>query len=160
MRTVDLQPLEALLPEGLPEVMREIATFHYQVLMDYPALREAGDDGAEIALRQWPDHCAEIALRQTLMLSDEFGGTYMPKGVVFRLTPRNRAMCSEFRGDYKVLARKYRLSEVQVRNIVDRWQKERFMARQEPLRDGTGAIAFPLQEQQGDLLAGVGADHG
>ena len=67
-----------------------------------------------------------------LRLSSVIGGgqVYWPKAVAYHLSPRNAQMCAEFRGDYKVLARKYKLTETQVRNIVDGWQDERFMARQ------------------------------
>lgn len=42
-------------------------------------------------------------------------------------------MCSEFRGDYKVLARKYDLTEVRVLQIVDAWQRAQYLSRQQGL---------------------------
>lgn len=114
----DLSPLQSVLPEGLPDMLREVAEYLYM------ELRQAAGDALD------EPRCADLAVSQMLRLSDEFGGVYLPKGVVFRLTPRNRQMCEEFRGDYVTLARKYRLSVQQVRNTVDRWQRERFMARQ------------------------------
>jgi Mor family transcriptional regulator len=42
-------------------------------------------------------------------------------------------MCAEFRGDYQVLARKYNLTEMRVRQIVDSWQRAQFLARQQGL---------------------------
>lgn len=40
-------------------------------------------------------------------------------------------MCGEFRGDnYDFLARKYGLTEMRVRQIVNDWQKEQFRVRQ------------------------------
>lgn len=118
---IDLKPLHAVLPEGLPDVLREMAEFLFMELAecDVPA-----------ALQLSAEDRAALAWCQTMRVSDEFGGTYVPKGVVFRLTPRNREMCSKFRGDYRVLARQYGLSEQQVRNIVNRWQREQFLARQ------------------------------
>lgn len=121
MATVDLKPLHAALPEGLPDVLREMAEFLFM---------ELAESSVPAAQQLSPDDRATLAWCQTMRLSDEFGGTYVPKGVVFRLTPRNRQMCAEFRGDYRVLARKYKMSEQQVRNIVDRWQRLQFLARQ------------------------------
>ena len=116
---IDLAPLHVVLPEGLPETLRELAEYLFMEVM-------ACNDTLKLA----PTDVAALAWRQTMCLSDEFGGTYLPKGVRYRLTPRNREMCERFRGDYRVLARFYKMSEQQVRNIVDRWQRERFLGRQ------------------------------
>lgn len=118
-KAADLKPLEAILPADFHEVLYEIASWLYLQLieeqLDVPA-----------------DRLAMVALRQAERLSDEMGGSsvYIAKGVSYRLTPRNREMCGKFRGDYKVLAREYKLSEQQVRNIVDAWQREQFAQRQ------------------------------
>lgn len=118
-----LAPLRAVLPVGFPSTLTEIAQQLYLQLLE-EALFEQSPDRAHLL--------ATIALRQVDRLSAELGGAamYVQKGTSYRLTPRNRAMCAEFRGDYKVLARKYRLSEQQVRTIVDSWQREEFARRQ------------------------------
>lgn len=117
--TTDLKPLEAIVPPDFHEALHEIASWLYLQLVDE-------------ALGLPSDKLAAVALRQAERLSDEMGGSsvYIAKGVSYRLTPRNREMCERFRGDYKVLARAYKLSEQQVRNIVDAWQREQFAARQ------------------------------
>ena len=119
----DLAPLRAILPLGFPAAMVEIAEQLYLQLLDEPLALDRADREHAMAV---------TAFRQVERLSKELGGgnLYLHKGVGFRLSPRNRQMCEEFRGDYKVLARKYKLSEQQVRNIVDTWQRERFAQRQ------------------------------
>lgn len=58
---------------------------------------------------------------------------YLAKGVTAHLSVRDRKMCGEFRGDYKLLARKYNLTEMRVRQIVDAWQRAQFLNRQRGL---------------------------
>jgi Mor family transcriptional regulator len=57
----------------------------------------------------------------------------MAKGITVHLSARDRKMCAEFRGDYKVLARKYNLTEVRVRQIVDSFQRAQYLSRQQGL---------------------------
>lgn len=116
MAAIDLSPLHGLLPDRLPDVLREMAEFLYMELVASGALSAHSIPDSDKAALAW---------NQTMRLSDEFGGTYVPKGVLSRLTPRNRQMVAEFNGDYKALARKYKMSEQQVRNIVDRARRER-----------------------------------
>jgi Mor family transcriptional regulator len=79
--------------------------------------------------------CAHMAMAQLQTLADTMGGEalYLAKGVTVHLSARDRKMCTEFRGDYKVLARKYNLTEMRVRQIVDRFQREQFLNRQQGL---------------------------
>ena len=39
-------------------------------------------------------------------------------------------MCRKFRGDYRVLALEFGLTEMRVRQIVDAWQREQYAQRQ------------------------------
>jgi Mor family transcriptional regulator len=116
----DLQPLHDVLPPGLPDTLREIAEWLYlEAVAHLPTLTR--------------DQLAAVALAQAERLSDEMGGTsvYLHRGRTYRLTPRNIEMCRAFKGDnYRALARRYKLSEQQVRNIVDRWQHDEFMRKQ------------------------------
>jgi len=118
-----LAPLHAIFPLGFPAALCEIAEQLYLQLMD----EHLGADSADRA-----HVLASIAMRQVERLSSALGGgnLYVHKGISYRLTPRNRQMCAEFRGDYKALARKYKLSEQQVRNIVDVWQHGEFKKKQ------------------------------
>lgn len=122
----DLAPVAAVLDPAYPELLREATEILFLQLVD----EEASPPDEPRSLR-----LAQIALAQVERLSEVIGGgaPYWPKAVRFRLTPRNRQMCSEFRGDYKPLARKYKLTEQQVRNIVDEWQREQFARKQSPL---------------------------
>ncbi len=129
----ELQVLEAMLPEGLTPDIRCVAfcLFEAPVLADprcgqHPTQNEWGDQ-----LTAW----ASLALMQLQHLANEKGGVvmYLAKGVTAHLSARDRKMCAEFRGDYKLLARKYNLTEMRVRQIVDAWQRAQFLGRQQGL---------------------------
>lgn len=124
--SADLAPVHAVLDPAYPDILREATEILYLQLVE----EEGTAPDAERALR-----LAHIAFAQVERLCDVIGGgaPYWPKAVRFRLSPRNRKMCSEFRGDYKPLARKYKLTEQQVRNIVDAWQDEEFGRKQSTL---------------------------
>lgn len=128
----ELAVLEALLPPGLTPDMADVARhlFAAPVLLDARCGRlPDGDWGRQ--LQAW----ANLAMAQLQHLCNGMGGTalYLAKGVAVQLSARDREMCAEFRGDYKVLARKYGLTEMRVRQIVDTWQRERFLTRQQGL---------------------------
>ncbi len=119
----DVEPLNRQLDVGYPERLREIATSLYAELLERVELVDALGRPA----------LADLAIAQTERLSADFGGhtMYMHKGVSYRLTPRNQQMCAEFRGDnYAELADRYELTEMRVRQIVDSWRREQFLARQ------------------------------
>lgn len=114
--------LDAVLDEAYPERLREVAYHLYASLLRTDALRSLERSAL-----------AEMALRQTERLSQEMGGGnfYMHKGLAFRLTQRDREMCSKFNGrNYHQLAREYDLSEMRIRQIIDEWQREEFARRQ------------------------------
>ena len=121
--TEDLSAVAQIMDPSYPDGLREVTELLFLELVQ--AEPSTPDQARSIAL-------AQLALRQTERLSVELGGTnfYMHKATSYRLSPRNRQMCAEFRGDYKLLARKYKLTEQQVRNIVDAWQREQFARRQ------------------------------
>jgi len=129
----ELAVLENMLPPGLTPDMKDVAgcLFTALVLQDERAGRTAVR-GPWLELLQ---ALARAALAQLQYLCDHKGGApvYLAKGVAVHLSARDRAMCAEFRGDYRVLARKYKLTEMRVRQIVDAWQRERFLARQQGL---------------------------
>lgn len=119
----DLAPVHALMGDDFPELLREAGEALYLELAEHDSLAEKKERQVELA---------RLALAQVARLTDLFGGTqpYWPSGKYFVMSERNLQICAEFRGDYTVLARKYNLSEIQVRNIVDGWQKKKFMAQQ------------------------------
>lgn len=129
----EMAVLEGLQPEGLTPDMQALLAclFSALVLQDERAGRTPVQD-------QWLrllQALARAALAQLQRLADEMGGApiYLAKGLTAHLSARDREMCAEFRGDYKVLARKYSLTEMRVRQIVDAWQRERYLARQRGL---------------------------
>lgn len=123
--------LDALLPPGLTEEMRDVAycLFEALALQDARTGTVAPDDAWLFVLRSMA-HAAVVQLQH---LAREKGGQaiYLAKGVAAFLTARDREMCSKFRGDnYKRLASEYGLTEMRVRQIVDAWQREQFLRRQ------------------------------
>ena len=129
----ELAVLEAMLPDGLTPDMRGVAQCLFTALaLQDPRVGQAQPMGAWLAMLQ---AMAQAVLVQLQCLCTEMGGAaiYLAKGVAVHLSARDRKMCSEFRGDYKVLARKHGLTEMRVRQIVDAWQRERYLARQHGL---------------------------
>lgn len=129
----ELAVFESLLPQGLTPDMREVAQclFIPLVLQD----ERCGQSTLEPAWLSKLQELAKLALMQLQYMANEIGGAafYLAKGVAVYLSERDMKMCAEFRGDYKVLARKYDLTEMRVRQIVDSWQKSRFLDRQQGL---------------------------
>lgn len=128
----ELTVLEAMLPDGLTPDMREVAQllFEAPVLAD-PRCGQLPEDDWGAQLLAW----ATLALMQLQHLANNIGGApvYLAKGIAVHLSARDRKMCNEFRGDYKLLARKYNLTEMRVRQIVDAWQRSRFLDKQQGL---------------------------
>lgn len=119
----DLAPVHALMGDDFPELLREAGESLYLELAEHEGKPPAPERQTELA---------RLALAQVARLTELFGGTqpYWPSGKYFVMSERNLQMCAEFLGDYTALARKYNLSETQVRTIVDGWQKKKFMQRQ------------------------------
>lgn len=129
----ELAILEAMLPDGLTLDMRDVAVclFEANVLADPRCGQSPAQADWVEQLHAW----AVQALMQLQHLANQKGGVviYLAKGVTAHLSARDRKMCAEFRGDYKVLARKYKLTEMRVRQIVDAWQRTQYLARQQGL---------------------------
>lgn len=129
----ELAVLEGMLPEGLTPDMRDVALILFEaVVMADTRCGQAAPQGDWLAqLQVW----AHMVLMQLQHLANEKGGVavYLAKGITAHLSARDRMMCTEFRGDYKVLARKYNLTEVRVRQIVDAWQRAQYLGRQQGL---------------------------
>jgi hypothetical protein len=131
MTAAELAVLEQALPEGLTGPMADAAgcLFAALVLADERCGTKAPEGEWLAQLQAWASMC----LMQLSHLAQEMGGAsfYLAKGVAVFMSARDRAMCAEFRGNnYKALARKYGLTDVRVRSIVDAWQKENYAKRQ------------------------------
>ena len=127
----EAQVLEAHLPQGLTDQMREVALCLFEAL----ALQD-GRAGSKHPCNEWLAALtllARQALAQLQHLAAHMGGSavYLAKGVAVHLTARDREMCARFRGNnYFALAREYGLTEMRVRQIVGAWQQEQFLRRQ------------------------------
>ena len=133
--------LDAQLPSGLTEEMRDVAfcLFEAMALTDARAGQARPDDiwlGVLSAM-------ARVAVIQLQHLAEQKGGRaiYLAKGIAVQLSARDRKMCEEFRGDYEVLADKYDLTPMRVRQIVGAWQAEQFRRRQGRLPGLDDAVA-------------------
>jgi Mor family transcriptional regulator len=88
-----------------------------------------------------PDWLAQLqtwarqALMQLQFLAATMGGEaiYLAKGIAVHLSERDRKMCAEFRGEYKLLGRKWGITEMRCRQIVDAWQRAEYLSRQSGL---------------------------
>ena len=98
-----------ILDDSYPEVLADIARTVHGVLMEDPRIKLAHPLAAELALT-----VAEHVRRN-------IGGvaTYIPRGMSYVLTLRDREIWSDFSGDnYAALARKYDMTEMRVRQII------------------------------------------
>jgi Mor family transcriptional regulator len=108
-------------PPGYPELLEHIGQIVYRDLIErgvHPKIAEV------LALQVGDSICAEV------------GGTqiYIPRAISYRLSLRDAEIFNEFRGDnYAQLARKHNLSEMQVRNIINRCIEEERRRRQQDL---------------------------
>lgn len=129
----ELAVLEALLPPGLTPDMRDVAQclFEPLVMADARCGQTAPDPEWLAQLATW----AQQALMQLQHLATQKGGVaiYLAKGMVAHLNARDRKMCAEFRGEYKLLGRKYGITEMRCRQVVDAWQRAEYMSRQSGL---------------------------
>lgn len=129
----ELEVLEAMLPDGLTPDMRDVAQclFEAMVLADPRCGQSPTQSEWGSQLQAW----ARQAMMQLQHLATQIGGAaiYLAKGITVHLSARDRKMCAEFRGDYKVLARQYNLTEVRVRQIVDSFQRAQYLSRQQGL---------------------------
>lgn len=109
MTMSELGPLEALLCEDFPAMWVDLATSFYTGLVAIePPLAT-------------PEILAECAVTLTRKLAADFGGgsLYIPKGDRFEARIRDDKIRMEFRGNNaRQLGLKYKLSEMQIRNIV------------------------------------------
>ena len=130
MTTAEAAVLDAQLPAGLTDEMRDVALCLYEamVLTD----QRAGQAHPDAGWRQVLGYMARVAAIQLQHLAEQKGGRaiYLAKGIAVQLSARDRKMCEEFRGDYEVLADKYDLTPMRVRQIVGAWQDEQFRRRQ------------------------------
>lgn len=118
-----------ILDDAYPEVLADIAREIHTRLMDHPLVKLPHPIAAEVALG-----VAE-SVRHNI------GGVavYIPRGQNYELSLRDKQMWADFRGDnYGDLARKYEMSEMRVRQIMERIGKVEKAKRQQSLFEPTG----------------------
>ena len=79
------------------------------------------------------DAAMRYTVQQVRALADGIGGhsVYIPRGVRWALTVRDRLLVEQFTGrNHFELARRFGMSEVRVRQIMRRVERERFQAAQ------------------------------
>lgn len=131
MTAAEAAVLEAQLPEALTPDMQDVALCLFEALV--LADRRAGSDAPAGAWAAQLGLWAGQVRAQLQHLMQERGGQslYLAKGVAIHFSERDRELCAAFRGNnYRELARRYDLTEMRVRQIVDAWQRERFARRQ------------------------------
>ncbi|OFJ46404.1 hypothetical protein BA896_021870 [Janthinobacterium lividum] len=97
------------LDDSYPEVLADIARTIHERLMEDPRIKLAHPIAAEVAMS-----VAEHVRKN-------IGGvaTYIPRGMSYELTMRDREMWADFKGDnYNELARKYDITEMRARQII------------------------------------------
>ena len=122
--------LDATLPAGLKPDMRDVALCLFEVLVF-----DAGGGGSAKPSADWLlqlQRLAKLAVAQLDHLAQQKGGQnfYLGKNVGVYFSARDEQMCRKFRGDYRVLALEFGLTEMRVRQIVDAWQREQYAQRQ------------------------------
>lgn len=125
--------LIAILPPGMTREMKDVAycLFEALVLMD----GRAGQAKPDQAWAQKLQAVANMSVVQLQHLAHEKGGRtiYLSRGLAMQLSARDREMCAKFRGNYDELADEYDLTPMRVRQIVDTYQREMFLSRQQQL---------------------------
>ncbi|AMO36698.1 Mor transcription activator family protein [Thauera humireducens] len=108
-----------MLDDDYPEILASVANAAYAWMTEHLKL----------------DHqpAAEAAFAIAEAVRTEVGGAYeyIPKGQTWVLSRRDREIYAKFRGDnYRQLARDFHLSEMRVRQIVDRCRAADIKSRQ------------------------------
>ncbi len=130
LTAAEVQVLDAHLPAGLTDDMRDMALCLFEALVMLDSrCGQARPEGVWLATLHT---MARVASLQLQHLASQIGGRsiYLAKGVAVRLSARDELMCHEFRGDYRRLAQKYNLTEMRVRQVVGAWQERQYRHRQ------------------------------
>jgi len=110
-------------PDGYPELLEHIGQVIFRRLRRYDVAHESA---------------IEMTFSLVEDIRTEIGGVqqYIPRGLSFKLSQRDQEIWQKFAGDnYDTLAREYRLTEMQVRNIIKRARQRDTATRQGSLLD-------------------------
>lgn len=125
--------LEQSVPGGVADSSHELVYALYEALVLSDA--RCGDRDPQGQWRAQLQDWAAQAVMQLRHVSNELGGVhyYLPKNLGIDLSERDWQIWSEFRGDYRVIAKKYKLTEVWVRKIIERIRRAEINRRQSQL---------------------------
>ena len=107
-------------PDGYPDLLEQIGQVVFRRLTKHAVAADA----------------TSLAFEITEAIRAEIGGVqqYIPRGLSYALSLRDAQIWNEFAGDnYQELAHKYDLTEMQVRNIINRARRREMAARQSSL---------------------------
>lgn len=110
-------------PVGYPELLEQIGQAIFRKLISFHLEQQLA--------QTWAFHLTEA-------IRTEVGGVqqYIPRGTAYELSLRDKQIWRDFRGNnFHELAHKYKLTEMQVRNIVKRARARDTLARQPSLLD-------------------------
>lgn len=122
--------LEKMFRIDYPETMRDIARCAYQTLM--------GEHRNSVPNPRRYARLAALAIKVANRVSEDMGGgnLYIHKSVTMQLNDRNWEMYRKFNGhNHRSLARSYKLTEVQVRNILNACAEHEYRTRQLSILD-------------------------
>lgn len=111
-------------PDGYPELLEQIGQVIFRRLRRYDVAHESAID---------------MTFSLVEDIRTEIGGVqqYIPRGLSFELSQRDQEIWQKFTGDnYDTLAHEYRLTEMQVRNIIKRARQRDTATRQGSLLTG------------------------
>jgi len=121
--TVDLAPLHAALPASLHATLTEMAEHMYTRLAeDTEALQLLG-----------AQRLAEIVIGQIDRVALALGGCqfYLPRGISCKLSARDKEIYAQYKGHNKrALARKYKLTDMRIDQIINAARRADFSSRQ------------------------------
>lgn len=123
------------LPVGMTEPMQELAYVLYEALVLQDPRAAQSQAWRKAPQGEWLQMLTAMARTvcvQVTHAAQEIGGRqlYISRGVS-DLSERDRAICGEFNGRNHVqLAKKYDLTEMRVRQILEAFQREQFARRQ------------------------------
>lgn len=121
----EIMVLEKMFRVDYPETMRDIARCAFQVLM--------GEHRNSVPNPRRFSRLAALAIKIANRISEDMGGgnLYIHKAVSMQISDRNWEMYRKFNGhNYRDLARLYKLTEVQVRNIINACAEHEYRTRQ------------------------------
>lgn len=127
--------LTRALPVGMTEPMQELAFVLYEALVLQDPRAAQDHVWRKAPQGEWLlmlTAMARTVCVQVTHAAQEIGGRqiYISRGVS-DLSERDRSICADFRGHNQAeLAKKYDLTEMRVRQILDTQQKEEFARRQ------------------------------